>query len=169
MYFSLTCHAPLEVDGALVDYAPDRPPGALFRRNWDRGERFASPPPLPVVATIPPSQAGQLLELHTATLPLMSKRLVQLLHQAGVDNLDCYPAEVRDEASGVTLDTHVAFNVIGTLAAAALADPTDQARAPLLVRLAGSPTTILVHHTLKRAIEAAGITTLTFAAVEPNA
>jgi hypothetical protein len=186
MYYMLECYSPLDVEGALVDYAPDKPPGELFRRNWKKGQRFASPPALPVVATVPSYQAGQILEMHTSTLPLMSKRLADALRGIGVSNVDFYAAEIRDEATGAIHDSHVAFNIVGNVAAADLGGSTfvapdgpmisthfnslkinESAASGLLIfRLAESLMGIVVHARVKAAIESAGIDTLSF--VPPN-
>jgi hypothetical protein len=154
----------------------------MFKRNWKKGQPFKSPPPLPVVATIPASQAGEVLELNLDTLPLMTHRLADALREAGVDNIDFYEAEIHDEASGQVLRTHVAFNLVGLVAAADLAASrhvaadgplvtvsfqslsldADKARGALMFRLAESTMGVVVHESVKRVVEARGIDTLDF-------
>ncbi len=182
MYYMLECFSPLDVEKALIDYTADRPPGEIFKRNWKKGQRFASPPAEPVRATIPASQAGTVLELNLSTLPLMSRRLADAVRASGVDNIDFYEAEIIDEATGAVLREHLAFNLIGTVAAADLAKSRfraedgplitvnfeslaidgDKARGALMFRLAESTMGIVVHESVKQVIESRGIDTLNF-------
>jgi hypothetical protein len=182
MYFMLECYAPLSVDRALIDYTPDVPSGEIFPRDWAEGKKFPTPPPTPVIARIPTSQAGTILEMNTATLPLMSRRLTNALTAAGVSNIDFYEAEIHDEASGTVIKTHLAFNLIGTVAAADLKNSEYSAPGGPLIsvdfdslvideskthgakmfRLAEAVMGIVVHESVKQAIEAAGIDTLRF-------
>lgn len=182
MYYMLECFSPLDVQKALIDYTADRPPGEIFKRNWKKGQRFASAPAEPVRATIPASQAGVVLEVNLSTLPLMSRRLADAVRAAGVDNIEFYEAEIADEASGAVLRDHLAFNLVGTVAAADLAQSKftaddgplitvsfnslviagDKARGALMFRLAESTMGIVVHESVRKVIEARGIDTLNF-------
>jgi hypothetical protein len=124
-----------------------------------------------------------LAELWKSPLPAMSKRLHAVLVEAGVSNLDAYPLEIADPSSGEVLHDHVAFNLIGKVAAVDLtasvmaATNTDKMVSAsfdqlaldeqriggaLMFRLAESVSTIIVHRSVKERIESAGIRTLTF-------
>ncbi|MEC5386803.1 DUF1629 domain-containing protein [Uliginosibacterium sp. H3] len=174
--------SPIGQQQALVNYTPDTPDDDIFARSWLEGARFSSPPPVPVVATIPASQAGLIPDLIGGSLPMMSKRLAEAIESAGVSNIDFYEAEIDDQKSGQKLDTHLAFNIVGVIAAADLAksaysapdgplisvefsslaiDPS-KAQGARLFRLAEFVAGIVVHESVKQAIEQANITTLTF-------
>lgn len=184
MYYVLACKDPLDHDLASISYDPDDP-----WRSWVSGARFSDPPPPdePVIAYVEKGDSGEMPELDDVALPLMSQRLARVLTQAGVDNIDFYPAEVEDLASGTVYKDHVAFNLIGPIAAADVAKTRfsetnrdrmisadidsltideSKTRGALMFRLAESVTTIVVHESVKRAIEAAGIDTLDF--IEPD-
>ena len=110
--------------------------------------------------------------------------LAAALKAAGVDNIDYYTAEIVDEKSGTHFTTHVAFNIVGTIAAAdlknsiisgdqtpmiagsfdSLAIDVEKAKGAKLFRLAESVMGIVVHASVKKIIEDAGIDTLTFVA-----
>lgn len=49
---------------------------------------------------------------------LMSKRLVEALRSAGVDNLQAFPAEIVDNTSGKIYRDHVVFNIVGMVSCA---------------------------------------------------
>ncbi len=179
MYFLLDCPDPPDGEQALLAHRSDSP-----RRRWRVGSRFANPPPLPVVATV--DKAGALIEYWDVPVPLMTQRLARALQGAGVSNIDFYPAEIHDPATATVNRDYVAFNIIGKIAAADMERSVfeapegglvavhfdtlviDSARAlevPVF-RLAESTSGIVVHHTIKTAIEAAGIDTLEFLAPE---
>jgi hypothetical protein len=190
MYFVMLCLSSYKQDHAFLTYEPDDP-----LRSWASGNRFRNdpaappdeqPPPEPVRATIAAGDEGLMAEFWDNPVPLMTRRLHGRLTEAGVDNLDTYTAEIREEATGRIYDDYVAFNIIGKVSAADLAksshDPNtgpmiskdfdsltvneESARGGLFFRLAESVNAILVHQSVRDHLEAAGIDTLTF--LEPE-
>jgi hypothetical protein len=187
----MTCLGPPDGNIAMLTYKPDHP-----MRSWASGDRFspdpAAPafdriPPLPVHAEVKRGYAGTMLEFWDDPVPLMTKRLREALVAAGVSNLDVYDAEIVDQNTGKVFNDYVAFNIIGTVAAADLTKtqfdseiPDRMISAPinslsisdnaasdeLLFRLAESVNAIIVHDHVKTAIESAGVDTLTF--IEPE-
>jgi hypothetical protein len=187
MYFVLGCLSPSDGTLAMLSYDPDHP-----MRSWASGTRFDpspdawefdQPPPEPVTAEVVPGYEGIIAELFTVPVPLMTRRLLAVLRAAGVDNIDAYDAVIRDNATGKSYTDHVAFNLIGAVAAAdlertltspyssrnliardidALVVSETAANGLLMFRLAESVNAILVHDSLKQAVEAAGIDTLSF-------
>lgn len=184
MYYMLECLSPEVGFNAMVSHRDADP-----RRCWIDGERFHLPPPLPLRPTLRMRQGSVLAELWKSPLPLMSQRLYQVLLACGVDNLDVYPVELLDPKSGQTYTDYVAFNLIGPIAAAdlsksiysipddsaaasdgavraadfdSLAIDESKARGALMFRLAESLNGIVVHESVKQAIEDSGIHTLTF-------
>ncbi|MBL8909912.1 MAG: hypothetical protein JNM17_04320 [Archangium sp.] len=181
MYFMLTCQTPSGVESALTSYRPDKLPSGL-RRNWAVGKRFPTAPATPVRVEIEEGESGVLLELITGAIPLMTRRLADVLAAAGVANVECFDTEIHDLQTGEVHRSHVAFNIVGAIAAADLSkskfdasqgvmvavdfeslaiDPA-KAREALLFRLAESVNGIVVHQKVRAAIEKAGIDTLTF-------
>lgn len=177
MYYMLDCRAPAGHYPAMVTYRPDRP-----GRSWILGRRFEPPMPEPVRATVKMRKKSVLTELVKVPLPLMSARLHRVLQEAGVSNLDVYRAEIKDEDSGQIHADHLAFNIIGVIAAAdlaksiyvapdgpmvsvdfdSLAIDAARARGALMFRLAESVSGIVVHESVRKAVEAAGIDGLSF-------
>lgn len=185
MYTILKCHSPFGRPAALPTYWPDRQPDGELR-TWKSSARFVHPPPQPVPIEIEEGESGEILELYDATIGLMSRRLAQALREAGVDNIDVYDATITDLATGQVFDSHVAFNIVGAVAAADLSKSRfsaeggplvavdfdrlvldeSRARGLYVFRLAESVNAIVVAPHVKAAIEAAGIDTLSF--VEPG-
>jgi hypothetical protein len=170
VYFVLACFSPDDADHAILTGEDDDP-----RRMWQAGEKFDPPPREPVRAVV--EEAGVLPEFTDDGIPMMSRRLLESLRSAGVDNIDAYAAEILDPAAGKTYTSHVAFNVVGKIAAAdpggsefdpsipwfdkLVLDPAAPHGA-LLFRLAESVNALLVHESVKAKLEADGIDTLTF-------
>lgn len=150
-------------------------------RSWTRGQRFTNPPPVPLRPMLRMRKGSVLLEMWKAPLPLMTVRLHAVLVGAGVDNLDVYSAELVDPKTGTVYPDYVAFNLIGLVSAADLGasefqsfggpsgfdfqsvaiDPA-KTRGALMFRLAEATNGIVVHSSVRAAVEAAGIDTLTF-------
>lgn len=176
-FFMLACHSPEEGDHAQYSYEPDDE-----ERSWIMGQPFDAPPPVPVPVTVEPGEEGLQPELTDVPVPLMSRRLAKCLMAAGVSNIDFYPAQVTEQASGRSHDGLLAFNLIGLVAAADLSRSTFSAPdGPLLsvdfdglaidpakagaadmFRLAESVNGIVVSRRVRQAILDAGITTLEF-------
>jgi hypothetical protein len=133
-------------------------------RSWMTGARFDKQPPEPIVLKLRGTdEEGWVLgDLWLTPITVMSRRLHQALLQAGVDNLDTYAVEMHDPVSGTVHTDFVAFNLVGKLAAA----DENKTRGALMFRLADSVNAILVQSSVRNAIEAAGINTLTF--LEPE-
>ncbi|NTV95626.1 MAG: hypothetical protein HGA75_09450 [Thiobacillus sp.] len=177
MYYMMICQDPEVGYLATLDYDFSEDPDPL--RDWMSADRFDEPPPLPVRLRVEPLPNTVLAEFWQVPLPVMSKRLHTALLAAGVSNIDIYPAVLERGDSAVVDDTYLAFNIIGKVAAVVAkgGKPGDVllmgvtldpalARGALMFRLAESVNAIVVHESVKRAIEGAGIDTLTFLAPE---
>ena len=176
MYYVLQRHEPDATDAPRIARFSDMDDSEL---DWFEGQRFETPPSylIPVSTT-----GGELPDLSEVPVPLMSKRLAAALGRAGVDNINFYPAEILYEPNGAKLDSHFAFNLIGLVAAADLSASRynapegplisvdfdslviDEAKTggALMFRLAECVTCIVVHDSVRKVIEAAGIDTLDF-------
>jgi len=98
--------------------AMGRPPRVPGVDSWILGEPLPVRPPEPIVLTWHPEETeGRPKHLYKSGVPVMTPRLHDELQAAGVDNLEVFLAEVRDEVEG-TANTYLAFNVVGAIAAA---------------------------------------------------
>lgn len=126
-------------------------------------------------------------ELDDLGIPVMSKRLINVLTEAGVDNIEFFPAILRNITTGQTYNYQV-YNIIGLVAATDLEQSeyeTYQKESPiadtsihklvldeskthnlLLFRLAEDVSAIVVHERIKKQIENAGIDTMEFIKLE---
>lgn len=121
-------------------------------------------------------------ELKDLCIPIMSKRLANVLTEAGVDNIDYYPALLKNTETGEIYE-YMAYKIIGLVSAADLdaseyetyddkpvADTSfyelaiDESKAhdQKFFRLAENTSAIMVHESVKKCIEEAGIDTLKF-------
>jgi hypothetical protein len=178
MYYMLACLDSLDYDRASLDYEKDDP-----ARSWHSGTRFTQPPPQPIEVVVDEDFPGLIPEFTDVPLPLMTRRLVKALHEAGVDNLDTYKVVISDPTTGQKHQDHVAVNIIGKIAAADLRKSVYDASLPermismdfdsvvidekktrgaFLFRLAESVNAIVIHEKVKEHLEASGIDTLTF-------
>jgi hypothetical protein len=187
MYYVMDCLSPKTGDKAMLTYKRDHP-----RRSWTSGLPFSRDtsqpihkqvPPEPIKAEIKKGYGGIMAEFWQVPVPLMTKRLHKALLDVGVDSLETFSAEIHDPEKQITYDDYVAFNITSKLEAADLKQSELSAGSPqhgpdmdfdsitvdekkaqgkLLFLLAESVNVILVHEKVKEAIEASGITTLTF-------
>jgi len=126
---------------------------------------------------------GRLPPFVDVPVPVMSKKMVEILRSAGVQNLETFPAVIHDQNTGTAYDSHIAYNIVGLVAAAdnkrtkrakgskrrmldadidSLAIDETKPGALKLFRLAESVNGIVVHRTICEALEKAAIAGLTF-------
>ena len=132
-----------------------------------RGETYS---PKPESLPFRFSYSGTLCAYYSAEC-LMSRPLVDALHEAGVDNLEVFPAVLVDSATGNAREDYCVVNVVGKVAAADMkqsaaiplgdkqvftkltVDP-GKAKDLLMFRLAESLVDVIVHEKVARAIAA---------------
>lgn len=101
-------------------------------------------------------------------IPFLSKRMYEVLRSAGVNNIDVYPVEIfhADGTLASESDNYVVFNLIGTVTDSELnilADlPENEIQGHLMFRLAELTSIILVHESIKKALEEANISLIDF-------
>lgn len=88
--------------------------------SWTIGQRFRTPPQVPVVATIQEGYENKKLLPYFGTPPVMSCEFHEALLEAGVENLDVYDAVLRSEDGKIEYRGFKAFCVVGLVAAADL-------------------------------------------------
>ena len=113
-------------------------------------------------------------EFFYEAFPIMSDKLISALCEAGVDNLQTYPAVLRDPLKGYERTDYKVVNVVGKIAAAdmnnsdyidmggvgmiavgfkSLVIDTDKTHGALMFRLAESITDIIIHESVKMHLE----------------
>ena len=105
-------------------------------------------------------------EIEDLGIPVMSKRLCDVLLNAGVDNLELFPAKLKNKQTDQIFDYYV-YNILGLLDSMSLQQSANEASESkindlLLFRLTENVSAIIVHESLEKAIEEAGITTVSF-------
>lgn len=156
----------------MLLYQPRNP---SLRDRWSAGKRFRQQPTEPVIVEIQPRhERGELLP-YFGTAKLMRADFFNALWEAGVDNLDVYEAVIQTEDGSIRHQGYKAFNLIGVVRAADLRqtvfnDPPasrfidasiskleidpNKAKGLLMFRLAEYVGAVVVHRTVKEAIEA---------------
>ncbi|HWV15057.1 MAG TPA: DUF1629 domain-containing protein [Cellvibrio sp.] len=104
------------------------------------------------------------------SIPVMSQRLLSLLEQAGVDNLQKFPILVKSEVNGTIWDGYFAVNVVGVVQCAdlpkseydeigpdlydfdVLAIDANRTKGALLFRLQESPSRLIMHKSVGKYI-----------------
>lgn len=157
--------------------------------DFDLGTRIsvAVPNPLviPLKALNPDAKdhGPEMPELFDGTIPLFRSDFIQALAAGGVDNIDYYPAEIREPDGSRVYGNYKAANIVGLVAAADMAksratvrtggpvidvefddlvlDP-GKARGALIFRLAEATGSIFVHQRLRDHLLASGFHNLEF-------
>lgn len=117
---------------------------------------------------------------------LMQQRLVDVLHSAGVDNLQTFPAEIRQKDTGEEVLGYTVVNIVGRVPCAVLdqsntspladvyyfhdltIDPS-RTQGMLMFRLDESPMIVLVHEKIAEAIKNGGFLGVTLEEVKEHA
>jgi len=111
-----------------------------------------------------------MLDFSRGSVTLMSKRFVKILQDAGVDNLQVFPAIIKSEKDDTVWKDYFAVNVLGMIACADLNKSTyneimsghyrfkklaiysDKAKGALLFRLHEHAPSIIVHKSVLKYI-----------------
>lgn len=124
MYFHLRQE---RVSGGLY-MAVKAPPQVTGRRiQWLSGERHPIPLKTPIEVILDDTYGTALADFLDDVLPIMSKRLVDGLARAGVDNIDAYETVLVDPKRQKRFAGYFAVQVLGRVSAvdAAASDPFD--------------------------------------------
>ena len=87
--------------------------------EWISGIRFHRAVPRETLE-LDPAYGNQLPDIFDTTIPLFSERLLQCLHDGGIDNIDAYPMLLRRQDTGDLIESYYAVNIIGRVDAADL-------------------------------------------------
>ncbi len=177
MYYFLNCFGPLDRDRASFERVPDFE--GVF---WNMGNIIQEQLPDPIDIDLDINDGEVMVPMINCGILVMSKKMVQTLNQAGVDNLQLFNVVLHDRSKNETYDDYLAVNIIGKIACAdmdksnytaygeAIIDVDfdgiviDQSKTHgmLMFRLAECVTGIVIHENVKTALEKAGIPYLDF-------
>lgn len=99
---------------ADIDFVPD------MDIPWTMGVFWDEPIEQPVELTIDPDSGKDIPDAFFTGVPLFSTRLLGLLTNAGVDNLQVYDAIVKDPRNNKIYANYKAVNIVGLVACANL-------------------------------------------------
>lgn len=161
--------------------------------DFDLGTRISVPVPNPLVFPLKPLNPGakdhgpEMPELFDGTVPVFRDDLIEALAGVGVDNVDYYPAEVREPDGSRIYRNYKAANIVGLVSAADMAKSratvrpggpvidvefdelvldSGKARGALIFRLAEATGSIFVHRKVRDHLRASGFDKLEF--LEPG-
>lgn len=167
---------------------PGRPlaAGPAVDEPWTEGARLTRPPAEPLVFTLDRGEGDPGAVYAGGLVPVWSEALVAAMREAGADNLEAFPAVLRDPGSGKEWTGYRAVNVVGCVAGVdfersgldrssieglalypswfVLAEP--ELAWFRLFRLAESPDLVVVDERVREAVERRGVAGVTF--VEPG-
>jgi hypothetical protein len=84
--------------------------------TWNTGSRIRETVPQPVRSVLSDTSGPDMPDVFLADwIPLFSKRVLDTLKRAGVDNIDTYDAEIVDPRSGKTWKDYRATNIVGLI------------------------------------------------------
>jgi hypothetical protein len=187
MYYILRC-PPITNDKGelLVEINNHESVGDVW--DWGMGDVFSQDEiqsiPRPIHINIESFRGynGLPNEMRDIGVCVMSKRLSEVLIQAGIDNIDYYPAVLTDATTGQKYE-YLAYNLIGKVASADLSKSNytnydskltvdvgfkdlvideSKTKGLLIFRLAENLSTILVHDSVRKLLVEKGIDTLKF-------
>jgi hypothetical protein len=151
--------------------------------GWIDGEAFATPPKAPVAVRIKPGYERSDPPVFKEVPQIMTAEFFDALRSAGVDNIDVYDATLESQDGSVRIPGYKAYNIVGVVSATDVGksefspdNPSRQIDASvrslvldetktkglLLFRLAESVDTILIHNSVKVALEARNFTGVRF-------
>lgn len=183
MYYILECNPPLTDNGEeLFSIRNHFEVEGVW--DWVSGVRFDVAVPVPIRIDFEPFRgyAGPPQELQDVGIPIMTERLAAALQAASVDNIEFFPAILKNTVTGEEY-AYRAYNIVGLISAADMQKSEwqsydgvlrsdvsftdlvlDEARigGALMFRLAENVGAVLVHEKVRKSILASGIDTLKF-------
>lgn len=181
MYYMLRCLAPMDRNRAALRNIPH-----FEGVSWISGVRIDVELPDPIALELKADEGDAMVPMFQRGVLIMTNDMIAALHEAGVDNLDCYNAVIRDQKTGAVHSNYKAVNIVGVIACADLSasehvshgtpvvdvdfdrlviDKTKTYGA-LMFRLAECVTGIVVHEKVKQCLEDSGIKYLDFTSPE---
>jgi hypothetical protein len=175
-YFVMVCEGkhPIMPIAGRPTMGGRRPPGF-----WRSGRPLTVTVTPPIHYTLDTHYPGDPKAMYYAeAVPVMRDDVIEALRKAGVDSIEYFDAILENPLAGQQLLNYKAFNIIGVVSAAdmdasemmgtssstmgdadfhALVLDESRINGQLMFRLAENLSAIVVHESVRRAIEAAGI------------
>lgn len=175
-YYVMTCDGVPPVGGIRrISDVPSSPwmHGALVEHDAEKR----------IVFSVDPEERGELKAMYEGGVPLMRHDLLKAVRDAGVDNLQIFPAVIRDKKKKKQHSNYKAINIVGVVACAdtgesvmagtssstlidadfdSLVIDGSKTGGALLFRLAEAVSAIIVHEKVKKVIEDSGIPGMMF-------
>ena len=107
-YYVMTCEG--VSPATCIGEAPDVP-GA----PWMDGQAVEEAPSEPLVFALDPNYPGKLKAMYEDDILLMRHDLISALKEAGVDNLQLFPAVLRDARKRTDHKDYSAVNIVGAV------------------------------------------------------
>lgn len=125
----------------------------------------------PLVFTTNAKSGDKMVDFSKGAVTLMSKKFLTLMQEAGVDNLQAFPAVVQSETDGTIWENYFAVNILGMVSCAdlekskyteimpghyrfkELAINTEKVKGALVFRLHEHCPTIIIHRSVGRYIK----------------
>ena len=101
------------IDGYPIVEYPDVGPDNSFTRGKILADNLNNGEPLFFETECPANEYPG--HFYASTIPVFSKRFVEVINLAGIDNYQLYPAILRNKEHNVVWDDFYAFNVIGII------------------------------------------------------
>jgi hypothetical protein len=177
MYWMLEVRAPGDEGIALIGQQPTlNVPGTTESLDWMLGKRFSGPLPEPLEFVVGPYGGDYIPDYFQPSIPLMHDRLLAVLREAGVDNIDSYSAILSSKDDSERFSSFKAVNIIGAIQCAdleasvceveepdvpggvsfdSLVIDEDRAKGAIFFRLYERPRGLVVIDSVKRVVEAA--------------
>jgi hypothetical protein len=142
------------------------PKGFPREVNFISGKVISEKIKTPLVFTTNAKQGDAMVDFSKGSVTLMSKRFLEILQGAGVDNLQVFPAIVKSEEDETVWKDYFAVNVLGMISCADLSKSTydeimpghyafdelaiypEKAKGTLLFRLHEHSPTIIMHRSV---------------------
>ena len=179
MYYVLECYGPEDEDRRYIDKVP-----LIEGVNWNLGSILNAEIPNPIEIILDSEGNGVMMPMFKRTVLLFRDDILKVLAEvAGVDNLITYPANLLDPTTGQKFTNYKAINILGVIACAdmdksewqapsgspiidvdfdSLVIDESKAHNFLMFRLAECVSAIIVHESVKIALENHGIKHLDF-------
>ncbi len=135
------------------------------------GRMITTPIDYCLVFTTNAKAGDAMVDFQDSSFPVMSKRFLEIIQAAGVNNLQTFPLIIKSEEDCTVWDNYFVVNVLGMIACADLSKSTyheimpgfclfdelaiyaEKAEDTLLFRLQEDPTTIIMHRSVGRYIK----------------
>lgn len=154
-----------------VDYSVKEPDDVPLELSLLTGSQVDYASSKPLVYKTTATKDDIMIDFKDCSFPLMSRRFITLLQEAGVDNLQLLSAVIESETDGTVWDQYATVNVLGSIACADLARSTfselmpgsymfdelainsEKPKGSLLFRLQEDKATMIIHKSVGKYVK----------------